>query len=84
MAIVNFSVPKSFEKRVLQVIKEKGFASKAEFFRFAALYFMDVIEKPFVSEDTKQIYLTKKIEDEIVKKYRGKNIPSLQDQFADL
>lgn len=84
MAIVNFSVPKSFEKRVACVIKEKGFASKAEFFRFAALYFMDIIEKPYASDDDKQEYLVKKIQEEVSKNYSKKKIAPLREQLAGL
>ncbi len=37
MPMVNFSVPTVLERRINKTIKEKGFASKAEFFRYAAL-----------------------------------------------
>lgn len=43
MAIVNFAIPNTLDKRINQVIKV---ASKAELFRFAVLYFMDIINKP--------------------------------------
>lgn len=38
MAIVNFSVPGTLNHQIKKTVKEKGFASRAEFFRFAALY----------------------------------------------
>jgi metal-responsive CopG/Arc/MetJ family transcriptional regulator len=46
MAIVNFSIPAVLEKRVDATIKRKGFASKAEFFRFAAIYYIETLDKP--------------------------------------
>lgn len=84
MAIVNFSVPKTLERRVGQIIKEKGFSSKAEFFRFAAIYFMDVADKPFASEDERFDYLTEAIREEVVRKFHGKKLPSAREQLADL
>jgi len=84
MAIINFSVPKTLEKRVAYVIKEKGFASKAEFFRFAAIYFMDVINKPLTNEEQRFNYLTNELKKEIVKRYSGTKLLSVREQLADL
>lgn len=84
MAIVNFSIPKALETRVKTITKKKGFASKAEFFRFAAIYFMDVIEKPFGADDEKLGYLANEIKKEVARQYRGKKIPSIREQLADL
>lgn len=47
MAIVNFSIPTVLNKRVAHAIKQKGFASKAEFFRFAAVHFFGRDEQAF-------------------------------------
>ena len=76
MPIVNFSVPKSLDKRVARTIAAKGFSSKAEFFRFAAIHFIDIINKPFASEDERFDYLTKEIEKKVIERYSGKNLPS--------
>lgn len=38
MAIVNFSVPSPLHRQIKKTVKDKGFGSTAEFFRFAALY----------------------------------------------
>lgn len=40
MSIINFSVPVKLDQQIKKIVKEKGFASKAEFFRFAAMYTM--------------------------------------------
>lgn len=83
MAIVNFSIPKTLEKRVQEVIKTKGFASKAEFFRFAAVFFMDVVDKPYISEDERFDYLSQAIRKEVVQQYKNKKIPSLEEQLLN-
>jgi len=80
MSIVNFAIPKQLENRVQRVIKEKGFASKAEFFRFAAIYFMDVVQ----TEDERMAYLSDEIAKVLRTKYKNKTIPSLEEQLADL
>ena len=84
MAIVNFAIPPVLEKRIGSTIKEKGFASKAEFFRFAAVYFMDVIDRPFVSEDQRTTYLVGEIEKEIHKRIRRGPLPSIRSQLQDI
>ncbi len=84
MTIVNFAIPKILDKRIGHTIKEKGFASKAEFFRFAALYFMDMAEKKAVNEDAKLNYLVSEIAREVTTNYRGKKLPSIEEQLANL
>ncbi|MDO8435067.1 MAG: hypothetical protein Q7S89_00040 [bacterium] len=84
MAIVNFSVPKQLEKRVETTIKEKGFASKAEFFRFAAIHFMDVLTRPSRSVDDAYEVAMRQLTHAVQEKLRGKELPSLEDQLADL
>ncbi len=84
MSIVNFSIPQLLEKRIIEIIKAKGFASKAEFFRFSAIYFIDIIEKPFKTEDKFFGYLTNELTKEITKQYYGKKLPSLKKQLADV
>lgn len=81
MPIVNFSVPKTLDRRVTELRRHKGFASKAEFYRFAAIYFIDVIEKPIASEEERFGYLARELSREISARYRGKKIPSLKEQL---
>lgn len=45
---------------------------------------MDVIDKPFVSEDDRFNYLTGELSKEIMSTFKGKKMPSLQDQLADI
>jgi len=84
MTVVNFSVPPTLEKRVKEVIKQKGFASKAEFFRLAAIYFIDVVDKPFVNEDERFGFLAGALKKRIRQLYRGEKLPSAKDQLANL
>ena len=81
MAIVNFAIPPTLDRRIGSTIKEKGFASKAEFFRFAAVYFMDVIDKPFVGEDDRTEYLTAALRTELTGRFHGKRLPSAREQL---
>lgn len=84
MPIVNFSVPKTLDRRVAKTIAAKGFSSKAEFFRFAAVHFMDVVNKPFASEDERFDYLVKEIQKKVVEKYGGRKLPSARAQLSDI
>ena len=41
MPVVNFTLPATLEKHIVAVVKKKGFASKAEFFRFVAMQYIE-------------------------------------------
>ena len=84
MSIVNFSIPTTLEKRVATVMKQKGFSSKAEFFRYAAIYFIDIMNKPNVSEDDRFQILTTALNKELQVRYGNKQLPSAAQQLADL
>jgi len=82
MSIVNFTIPKQLDQKVNKIIREKGFGSKAEFFRFAAIYFIDVIQKPISTEEQRFEYLTTEIQNEIATQYTGKKLPALDQQLS--
>ena len=84
MAIVNFSIPKNLEKRVEKTINQKGFASKAEFFRFSAIYFMDILGRRAGSEEDRFKHLTRVLQQELSERYRGKRISSVSEQLVDV
>ena len=84
MSVVNFTIPKTFEKRMKETIKTKGFASKAEFFRFAAIYVMDMADRPTGSEEDRFKELISSLEEEVATRFRGHQLPSLEHQLADL
>jgi len=85
MSIVNFSIPKTLEKRIEYTIKQKGFASRAEFFRFAAIRLIEEKKKEnFIDEEERTRYLVESIKQEIARKYKGKKIPSIEEQLKDI
>ena len=85
MTIVNFAIPSSLDKRVSKVIKEKGFASKAEFFRLVTMQYLDVVEASTTQNSSKELdQLTDEITKLVIKKFKGKNLPSLEEQLDDM
>ena len=84
MSIVNFSITEPLEKKIKRVIKEWGFASKAEFFRFIAIDFIDRHERKRITEDQEIAYLSKKMEKILKEKFKGKKLPSLDKQLEDI
>ena len=84
MAIINFSIPKTLEQRINATIKEKGFASKAEFFRFAAMFFIDSSISNKINEDERFNFLTQSLSKAISKKYKDSPIDFLQEQLNDI
>lgn len=84
MPIVNFAVPETLDRRVEKIIKDKGFGSRAEFFRFAAIHFIDIVNKPIASEEERFNYLTRALSEEISQRFRGKKLPSAKEQLADI
>ena len=82
MAIVNFEVPAALDRRIKKTIKERGFASKAEFFRMAAFNYF--IKDPDQQDRDEINKLTKEISRLVEVKFRGKKIPSVRDQLANL
>ena len=81
MSIVNFAIPKTLEGRVDEVMETKGFASKAEFFRFAAMFFMESVSPKYKDEDERLASLTKELKQRITKAYGGKKLPSAREQY---
>ncbi|HEY4505050.1 MAG TPA: hypothetical protein VJI73_04750 [Candidatus Paceibacterota bacterium] len=82
MSIVNFAVPKALENKVNKAIREKGFASKAEFWRSLATNYLDENMQAYQQARTK--YLIESISRLVDTKFRGKKIPSLDKQLADI
>jgi metal-responsive CopG/Arc/MetJ family transcriptional regulator len=76
MSVVNFSITKPLEQQVNQAIKDDGFTSKAEFFRFAA--------KNYISKKNSSSDISQEEFERESRKLRGKKFPSLEEQLADL
>lgn len=84
MTIVNFSITEPLAKKVNRVIKEWGFSSKAEFFRFIAINFVESSERRRIKEDDELKEYSKRMESALEKKFKNKNIPSFEEQIEDL
>lgn len=83
MAIVNFAVKKPLDDKIKKAIKENGFSSKAEFFRFAAINFLQSENKK-IGEDERMNYLTSELRRTIIRNFSGKKLPSLEKQLFDI
>jgi metal-responsive CopG/Arc/MetJ family transcriptional regulator len=81
MSIVNFEIPKTLEKRIDTTIKKKGFLSKAEFFRIAAMYFIDSNNE---TEGGRRQFLLNAVKEEVAIKLKGKNLPSAKSQLKNV
>lgn len=83
MPIVNFNINQTLNKRIRKFIQEEGIASKAEFFRFAALSY---IGTPIHELPTKERikFLIAELEEVVHKKFSGKELPSIDEQLRDL
>ena len=84
MGSINFTVPQSLEKRVSEVIKQKGFTSKAEFFRMAAIFLVDALGRPSDSDEKQFGLLARSLKSEISARYQSKKIPSLRAQLKNI
>lgn len=84
MSVVNFTLPKPLEQKVNTAIKDQGFASKAEFFRFAALYFVHKLHQTNTHQDEAFERTMNTLASALRTKVRGKKLPSLEEQFANL
>ena len=84
MTIINFAITEPLAKKITKTIKEWGFSSKAEFFRFIAIDFIDRHERKKFAQDPEIAYLSDQLGKAIEKKFKNKTIPSLEEQLEDL
>ena len=88
MAIVNFTITDTLNKKIKKVVKEKGFQSKAELFRVAVLQYLSGMNQSKtageMTEEEKFDYLTARLAYLLKKKYAGKKLPSLEEQLKDI
>lgn len=84
MSIINFAVAKPLDQKINNAIREYGFASKAEFFRFLAINFFNENQNLPLENDEEITYLVDEIGKVASKKFSGKTLPSIKDQLADL
>ena len=84
MTIVNFSIPVALDKKISKVIKEDGFASKAEFFRFTVMNYISVVRPSTTLIDEENKQLIREIKMELRRVYKGKKLPSLKEQLDNI
>lgn len=86
MPIVNFSIPATLEHRVKDVIRQKGFASRAELFRFALIRYLERFEEvPFfpLDDDPEIADLCGRLENRL-NMIDIERLPSAREQLAKL
>jgi metal-responsive CopG/Arc/MetJ family transcriptional regulator len=83
MSIINFAIPDTLAQKIEKAINSYGFSSKAEFFRFAAIYFLN-FQKEKLSEEEKFELLSKQVSKLLENKFANKKLPPLKDQLSDL
>lgn len=83
MSIVNFSITAPLEKQINRVIREDGFTSKAEFFRFSAQAYLEKRRstKERLAESVARL---EKLFDEKLKDVDMSKWPSDEEQLKDL
>lgn len=84
MSIINFAVAEPLEQKINNAVKEYGFASKAEFFRFLAINFFNTNQSLPLDNDSEIACLVDKIEKAANERFGGKTLPSIKDQLANL
>ncbi len=81
MAIINFSVPAILERKIKEVIKKKGFSSKAELFRFVVLRYLDETEKLPLDSNPRITALSGALERELLEKLEKSPLPDIKVQL---
>ena len=80
MPIINFSIPPALLKKIEMIMSQKGFSSKAEFFRYLTHIYIDLEGD---KEEKRFAALTEKLNRELAK-YDNVPLPSLEEQLADI
>lgn len=80
MPIINFSIPPALLKRIEALMQTKGFSSKAEFFRYLTHMYIDLGTD---KEEQRMAALTAEM-NKILEKFDSKQLPSLEEQLADI
>ncbi|OGM61881.1 hypothetical protein A2961_03790 [Candidatus Woesebacteria bacterium RIFCSPLOWO2_01_FULL_39_21] len=83
MTVVNFTINDKLDEKMTKVIREKGFQSKAELFRFAVFNYLHSLER-FKDEDEEFAYLESKLASLLVKKFGNKRLPFLKEQLKKI
>ena len=82
MSIVNFAIPKTLDGRIKTVLRKKGFASRAELFRFSVIQYLEEVERFPLDDNCRITKLSHSLEQELEKKLGIKKLPSIRKQLA--
>jgi Arc/MetJ-type ribon-helix-helix transcriptional regulator len=80
MPIINFSIPPALLRQIEELMKKKGFASKAEFCRYLMHMYIDLDEG---KEEQSTAALTAEME-KALQDFDWNSVPTLEEQLADL
>jgi len=83
MSIVNFTVSEPLEKKIEKALRETGFQSKAELFRFAVINYLNNLDRQ-MSETEEFTYLTSRLGNLIHRRLGKKSTISLRKQLAGI
>lgn len=81
MSIVNFAIPQTLERRIEHTVKEKGFASRAELFRFAVIRYLDEEQNLPLARNANIARLSDRLGQAIGRNISAGRLPSLQKQL---
>ena len=84
MSIVNFSIPQVLDKRIEKTIRNKGFASRAELFRFSLLRYLDEEENLPFAHDAEMAAISESLGQALKRRFSGKTLPPLEEQMKRL
>ena len=79
MPVANFTLSDNLENQIEQTIRQKGFHSKAEFFRASAIHYLQYLASP--TQDQIFDYLTTRLATVAHQKLGSKKFPSLRSQL---
>ena len=82
MSVVNFAIPPTLERRVRTVVKEKGFPSRAELFRFAVLRYLDESDQFPLDRNPRIVALSEELGRVLTSKFASRPRPSLRSQLG--
>ena len=84
MNIANFTITKKLNQKIGSIVKDQGFSSKAEFFRFAIYCYINNLGHKKSGINNEYKVAMEELSTAISKKFKNQKSPSLGRQLADL
>ncbi len=82
MSIVNFAIPKTLDRRVKDVVKRRGFQSRAELFRYAVLHYLDETDRGPLSHNVRIAALSDQLAEALEARVGTRRLPSVRQHLA--